>query len=367
MIEKLESKQWYQDLNGKVSEAILTYQDKRGYLWENVNLEHLRYFKHNCCGYPFTSHLALILMILSNKNFDPKSVIRYLETIYGGLKKIFQELKLTSFDHFDVNIYLSDYLRGEILPLDSNAMRNRFFSHYKSTTKRIYKWFMTKLTEEQQEVFSSFLLPQTILDSRDFQVGKATDEARKSKRKSETDAIVKDFLKIRAEGGFRLNQVKRLRDKYLEAVKLVESNSHGYSLPFDFSYIDKEERRGMSKELLSFRLWDKPSFVLHHSENYTSATIDNAKKRRSTFSKENNEYFVEFLKAEILDDKTDEPIEEAESFWFLPILEHQLIGIWYQNLKEEQINEKLKIFEMYGYKEPDGEKSLSLSPLKRVF
>ena len=36
-------------------------------------------------------------------------------------------------------------------------------------------------------------------------------EAAKSKRKSETDAISKDFIKIRAEGGFRLNQVRRLR------------------------------------------------------------------------------------------------------------------------------------------------------------
>ena len=75
------------------------------------------------------------------------------------------------------------------------------------------------------------------------------------------------------------------------------------------------------------------SFVLHHSENFSSATINNAKARKSTFSEENNEYFVEFLKAEILDDETGEPLEETEGFWFLPILEHQLIGNWYQIFK----------------------------------
>ena len=46
-------------------------------------------------------------------------------------------------------------------------------------------------------------------------------------------------------------------------------------------------------------------------------------------------------------------VEETEGFWFLPILEHQLIGNWFQTLSEEQINEKLKILEMYGYREPE--------------
>ena len=198
-------------------------------------------------------------------------------------------------------------------------------------SKKCISGIETKLTEEQKEVFTPFLLPRTYLDSRDFNVGKSANEAAKSKRKSETDAISKDFIKIRAEGGFRLNQVRRLRQKYLEVVELVKAND--YPLPFEFSYIENEERGDVSKELFSFRLWDKPSFVLHHSENYTSANINNAKARRSTFSDEKNEYFVEFLKAEILDDETGEPLEETEGFWFLPILEHQLIGNWYQSFK----------------------------------
>ncbi|WP_228416496.1 hypothetical protein [Bacillus thuringiensis] len=72
-----------------------------------------------------------------------------------------------------------------------------------------------------------------------------------------------------------MNQVRRLRQKYLEVVKLVKD--HGYPLPFEFSYIENGERGDVSKELFSFRLWDKPSFVLHHSDNYSSVTIGNAK------------------------------------------------------------------------------------------
>ena len=351
VIDELENKLWYQVLKGEVDDNILAYQDKRGYLWDKVNSEHLRYFKNNCCGYPFTNHLALGLMVLSNQNLDPKTIYRIISAINASLKELFQELKLASVNDFDVDTHLSDYLRGEILPSHSDYKRSSFFKHYKSMVKKVHKWYETKLTEEQKEVFAPFLLPRTYLDSRDFNVEKSAKEAAKSKRKSETDAISKDFIKIRAEGGFRLNQVRRLRQKYLEAVELVKAND--YPLPFEFAYIENEERGDVSKELFSFRLWDKPSFVLHHSENYSSATINNAKARRSTFSEENNEYFVEFLKAEILDDETGEPLEETEGFWFLPILEHQLIGNWFQSLSEEQINEKLKILEMYGYREPD--------------
>ncbi|UYX52178.1 hypothetical protein M3Y14_27305 [Bacillus thuringiensis] len=352
MIDELESKLWYQALKGKVDNNILVYQHKRGYLWDKVNPEHLRYLKNNCCGYFFTNHLALGLMVISNQNLNPKTISSHLTVVSLGLKQIFQELTLASVNDFDVDIHLSDYLRREIFPSHSDSKRSLLLIKYKSVVSKVHKWHSTKLIREQQEVFAPFLLPRTYLDSKDFKVYKAAREAAKRKRKSETDAISKEFIKIRAEGGFRLNQVRRLRQKYLEVVELVKTND--CRLPFEFAYIENEKREGVSKELFSFRLWDKPSFILHHSKNYSSVTINNAKARRATFLDKNNEYFVEFLKAEILDNETDKPVEETEGFWFLPLLEHQLIGRhWYQSLSEEQINEKLKILEMYGYREPD--------------
>lgn len=349
MTDELESKLWYQELKNKVDNNILAYQDKRDYFWDKVNPEHLRYFKNNCCGYPFTNQLALGLMVISNQNLDPKTIYAQLVRMNSGLKQFFQELKLASINDFDVDIHLSDYLRGEILSSHSDNKRSTFYTCYKNFVKKVHKWHLNKLKKEQQEFFARFLLPQTYLDVRDFKVNKSVKEAAKSKRKSETDAISKEFIKIRAEGGFRLNKVRRLRQKYLKAVELVKAND--YPLPFEFAYIENEERGDIAKELFSFRLWDKPSFTLHHSENYNSTTINNVKARKATYSEESNEYFVEFLKAEILDDETGEPVEQAEGFWFLPILEHQLIGNWFRNLSEEQINEKLKILEIYGYRE----------------
>ena len=45
VIDDLESKLWYQGLKGEVDDSILAYQDKRGYMWDKVNPEHLRYSK----------------------------------------------------------------------------------------------------------------------------------------------------------------------------------------------------------------------------------------------------------------------------------------------------------------------------------
>ncbi|OUA57566.1 site-specific integrase [Bacillus thuringiensis] len=353
MISGLDSKQWKQELKGKIDDSILAYQDRHIYLWDKVNPEHLSYFKNNCCHYPFTNHLALSLMVLSNQNLNPKTISTSVKTLNVRLRELFQELELASVDDFEIDVYLSDYLRGEFFPSHSDSKRSEFFVHYKSVVKRMYKWHQTKLTEEQKKVFTPFLLPQTHLDMRDFKVFKLAKEAAKSKRKSETDAIAKDFIKIRAEGGFRLNQVRRLCQKYHEVVELVKSND--YPLPYEFAYIDNEEHKGIGQQRFSFQLWDKPSFVLQHSENYVAASVKKAEKRKATFSEKNNEYFVEFLKAEILDDINGEPIEETEGFWFLPILEHQIIGDWNQHLNEEEINKKLKILEMYGYREPNSE------------
>ena len=230
VIDDLESKLWYQGLKGEVDDSILAYQDKRGYMWDKVNPEHLRYFQKNCCGYPFTNHLALGLMVESNQNLSPKTIHISILSINLVLKGLFKELKLASIHDFDVDTHLSNYLRGEVLPSHSDYKRSFFFKLYKGIVKKVHKWYETKLTDEQKEVFAPFLLPVTYLDSRDFNVEKSAQEAGKSKRRSETDAISKDFIKIRAEGGFRLNQVRRLRQKYLEAVQLVKDNGYPFLL-----------------------------------------------------------------------------------------------------------------------------------------
>ena len=86
MIDELESKLWYQELQDKVDNNILVYQDKRGYFWDNVHPGHLRYFK-KLLWLSFTNHLALGLMVHSNANLNP-------QTIYNGIHVVSNTLKI---------------------------------------------------------------------------------------------------------------------------------------------------------------------------------------------------------------------------------------------------------------------------------
>ena len=159
-------------------------------------------------------------MVISNQNLDPKTIDSHLGTIYIGLKQIFQELKLANVNDFDVDIHLSDYLRRDS-PSHSDSKRSQFFTRYKNVAKSAEVAF-DQVDKEATRSLGPFLFPRTYLDGRDFNVRKSAKEGAQSKRKSETDAITKEFIKIRAEGGFRLNKVRRLWQKYLEVVELVK-------------------------------------------------------------------------------------------------------------------------------------------------
>ncbi|MEX2007284.1 MAG: hypothetical protein WD992_00740, partial [Candidatus Levyibacteriota bacterium] len=78
---------------------------------------------------------------------------------------------------------------------------------------------------------------------------------------------------IRAEGHFRLNQMIRLRTAYLKAIE--QGRKRPDALPLEFRY-DEPERIG---ERFYFRLWDKPSFVLHHHDQFSEHSIKAAKKK----------------------------------------------------------------------------------------
>ena len=99
-------------------------------------------------------------------------------------------------------------------------------------------------------------------DSRDFSFTKSAKEQAQNTRKSETDAIVPLLPQIRAEGHFRWNQINRLRQAYLKACE--QAKTPNVKLPLDFHY-DEPERVG---ERFYFRLWDKPSFVLNHQDQF---------------------------------------------------------------------------------------------------
>ena len=100
--------------------------------------------------------------------------------------------------------------------------------------------------------------------------------------------------------------MKRLREAFLTACKQAEQRKD-VTLPLEFHY-DEPERIG---ERFYFRLWDKSSFVLYHKRKFTESIVKSAENHTGTYSEAKNQYFVEFLKAERLEDD-----DIAEGLWF---------------------------------------------------
>ena len=134
--------------------------------------------------------------------------------------------------------------------------------------------------------------------------------------------------KIRSEAHFRWNQIKRIYESFQNAIKRAKEQN--LSLPLEFHY-EEPTRIG---ERFYFRLWDKPSFILHHQDQFAETIVKQAQKRKLTYSKENNLYFLEFVKSESIHGG-----DEVEGIWFTDLVENDVIGNCFQNATEEEIEQ----------------------------
>jgi hypothetical protein len=94
-------------------------------------------------------------------------------------------------------------------------------------------------------------------------------------RKEETDAVVIQFSDLRAEAHYRYNRIVRLRQAYLDAVEIIrhrQAQGETDIFPCAFSYEEGSdpEHDIPAQERLSFRIWNRHSFVLAHRESYST-------------------------------------------------------------------------------------------------
>ncbi|TDK58179.1 site-specific integrase [Bacillus salipaludis] len=348
LIDKPQSP-FYEQLLGRVDKQLLHLQDTRGlFLLDKVHETNLKYYMNQVIDKPWNNHFLLSIFVYVEKNSDVKTISNFLDRLNPRFKNLFEVFQINNIIEFDVQTHMYEYLKGTVYREHSNNMRKELLTWYCSNEYAVKKWVKSKLNNKQQIHFKQFLFPTPAYDSRDFTFTKSAKEQAQSTRKSETDAIVPLLPQIRAEGHFRWNQLKRLRQAFLKACEQAKSTNCG--LPLEFHY-DEPERVG---ERFYFRLWDKASFVLNHQEQFPASSLKSAYKRTGAYSNENNHYFVEFVKAERLDDD-----EEAEGLWFMELFEKDVIRMWYQNATDEEIKQKRELLYSWGY----GEESLGENPM----
>lgn len=333
--------EWYDKWLGKLDTKLMCLQNSRSeFLIDKVDERILKYLNNNCLNFDWKNHFLLIILIETAQNKDYRTIQLVIGVLNTRFKDIFTSFNITRFLDFDVNVHLYAYLKVEIFPNDSNNKRMELLRRYNGTEYTTKKWVYTNLSFEEQEYYKRFLLQSTSFDSKEFSFRKLALEQAQTNRKDETDAIVPMLPTIRAEANLRWNQMKRLRDAFHQQIQEVETKS--LSLPIEFFY-DEPERIG---ERFYFRLWDKPSFVLHHQIHFSEIVIRQATQKKATYSDKNNAYFLEFIRAESIEDNS-----EGEGLWFNELIGFNVLGNWSKNRPIEEHERIVKFLSLWGYEQ----------------
>ena len=160
------------------------------------------------------------------------------------------------------------YLAAEVFPDDRQVFRLRFWRAYSTVARHLARWLAT-LPDADRARYAVFVLPPVRADQVDGLIkSMEVDRQQRQRRKAATDAVVPQFAAIRAEAHLRHNRLRRLRQAVEAAQRELERPAPP-ALPLAFSYEEgADPEAGVpAQERLSFRLWDRRSFVRAHADS----------------------------------------------------------------------------------------------------
>jgi len=337
--------QW-QDLQGLVPPAILHAPRLD---WSGVDRRHIQYLIRTVHGDEavWFEHLALITAVLATYiGLDPATVHLHMPYLHGRWRTLFPAYGLTTFADWHPEEHLPRYLVDQTLS-DSLNMRQEFLRSY-TTVAEYSQAYLKALPKAEQEIYLPWTLPafpQRL--ARKLSRRPEIIEAQKQRRKRETDAITPHLPMIRGEAHLRWNEVKRLRSKFGEALTLIQSGQE--TVPLAFSY--EEPRYG---QRLHFVVWDRPRFVLAHEQHYRPRTTFRAKAQAKQQISEPDSYFLEFVRAESLQ-QTEEHMLPEGPLWFGDLLRYGLLRDNPFRGDEEELQKQRTYLESWGYLSEDEE------------
>jgi hypothetical protein len=288
--------------------------------------DNVQYVRNNLLASPWRDHLVLLTAVLYSQKQQYKSVLTRLCTLHRGFTDLFPALGLQCMTEWDVDLHLFRYLSGQILTAHTAMQRVRFWACYQAGSRHLKRW-LTSLPTELQEVYRPYVLPWpsdpqelTLLSNR-----RQVTEAQQEKRKEDTDALMPFYTDLRTHAHLRYNFLLRLRKAYRKAIQAVEQGSATLPLMFELREGGNERKGEPPTECLTFKLWDRRSFVLEHSKAnphlFSDGTKRTARNGKRTFAPKKNTYHLEFISAQSLDGT-----RSATSLWFLELLEHDVLG-----------------------------------------
>src|SRR5258708_543034 len=305
-----------QELQGVVHPDILAAPRLN---WREVFPRFTARLLRTAIGEPWVNHLAFMVVVLTSYTRLDRSTIRSsMYNLHARWRVLFPAYHLTSFNDWNPVEHLPRYLNDTMLP-DSFETRQEFLRLYTAAARHTHA-YLRSLPSSEREQYQQWTLPVLPPDlQRQLSRKGELFEVQAQRRKLAVDAIAPHFAQLRGEAHLRWNQLKRLRTKFSEAVALVQSGQE--ALPLRFSY--EEPGKG---QRLHFILWDRPSFVLAHSQQYTHTPVHNARYKKKGHSAGHNHYFLEFVGVEPLSDTLAPPDPDGPLLWFADLLRYDLLS-----------------------------------------
>ncbi len=284
--------------------------------WDEVDAVLVLYLYRQVRDTPWFIPIAFMLAIQrSYGRQNVNTIFRRLNSLHTRWRTIFPRYNISSFEEWNPSTYLPQYLSDPELP-DTLTMRQMFLSSYTAVTNHMAD-YLRALPEASRKIYQRWILPPLPAGLRRALSGGSIVLAEQQQRRKEaTDALVPHFARIRGEAHLRWNQLKRLRDIYCEALARIQSGQE--ILPWTFSY---EEPR--LKQRLTFRLWDRYSFLQAHRGQYGRRANGRCDRKVESFAPENNHVFLEFVHAESL---AETPCDPDALLWFGELLRYGVFG-----------------------------------------
>lgn len=303
------------------------------------------YLERNVLAKPWTDAMALLVLIMVARRFEMTSILHKISTLHLRFTSLFSVLGLERIEDWDPARHIPKYLKAEVLPDDSQTVRQRFWVAYNSATKLMAHW-LGSLTESQRQVYQKFVLPGV---SRFFMESlsrhKEVTQHERQVRKAETDAVVPRFAAIRAEAHLRYNRIARLRRACHQALQSLSGKERDFPVSFSYEEGGESELGIPPHERLWFRIWDRRSFVLKHAEEYSTSPVAAARHHTGAFADKSNRVFLEFVRAERL--IGDAP---PEGFWFEDLFKLGVLGLNSSVGSVEEVKAKQAWLASWGYR-----------------
>ncbi len=311
--------------------------------WDQVERRFLNYITVKTAGRPWCNYLALFLGVATcYAKLDRQSIKSRLHSMHCRFDTIFAAYQLTDFSEWDPVEHLTRYMNDPAGP-DSLETRCEFMRSYTAVVRTLAV-YLQAIPNEMRLPYQQWALPALPAGVR-AQIAHDQDvrDLQAQRRKADSDAVSPFFAQMRGEAHLRWNALARLRRHYQEVVAQVEAGKA--TLPVSFSY---EEPR--YKQRLHFLLWDRPSFILGHGQNYSFQSRSKARNKRMEYSPERNHFFLEFVGAEDLADPSASRSPDI-LLWFGDLLSYGLLGELADCGAPEEIQRKQAYLRSWGYGE----------------